>query len=116
MPNMWKITWPPRAKLVSTMKQVSAALRAMRLRRAASSCSVMARNDPIAANGSTRKKIELSASTQKCTHGAVRSSLNAVWAGLARSTRQDYRSADSGLLRNGEDVGSVRQPRRTAIM
>jgi hypothetical protein len=29
-----KMSWPPRAKLVSTMKQVSAPLRAMRLRRA----------------------------------------------------------------------------------
>ena len=36
MPNILKISCPASAKLVSTMKQVSAALRAMRLRRAGS--------------------------------------------------------------------------------
>jgi len=58
------------AKLVSTMKQVIAPLRAIRLRRAASALSVMARNDGMAANGSTRKKMELSASNEKRTIGA----------------------------------------------
>ena len=47
-----------------------------RFRRAASAPSVIARNDGIAANGSTRKKIELNASTEKRTTGAVLSSFN----------------------------------------
>ena len=70
MPNMRKISCPATAKLVSTMKQVSEPLRAMRLRRRGSACCVMARNEGIAANGSTRKKMELSASTEKRTMGA----------------------------------------------
>ena len=74
IPNSRKISCPPTAKLVSTMKQVSAPLRAIRLRRAGSAPSVIAKNDGIAANGSTRKKIELSASTEKRTSGAVLSS------------------------------------------
>ena len=60
------------------MKQVSAPLRAMRLRRWPSEPTVIARNDPMAANGSTRKKMELSASTEKRTSGARLSSFNAV--------------------------------------
>ena len=70
IPNIRKMSWPASAKLVSTMKQVSAALRAMRLRRSASRSAVMARNDGMAAKGSTRKKMELSASTEKRTMGA----------------------------------------------
>ena len=72
LPKMRKMIWPPTAKLVSTMKQVRAPLRAMRLRRAGSAPSVMARNEGMAAKGSTRKKMELSASTEKRTSGAVR--------------------------------------------
>jgi len=82
IPNKRKSSCPPTAKLVSTIKHVRAPLRAMRLRRAASPPSVIARNDPIAANGSTRKKIELSASTLKRTSGAWLSSCNAISAGL----------------------------------
>jgi len=68
------------------MKQVSAPLRAMRLRRVGSALSVMARNEGIAAKGSTRKKMELRASTEKRTKGAVRSSFNATSAGLVQIT------------------------------
>jgi hypothetical protein len=46
----------------------------------------MARNDPMAAKGSTRKKMELSASTEKRTMGAVRISFKATWAGFVQST------------------------------
>jgi hypothetical protein len=38
----------------------------------------------MAANGSTRKKIELNANTEKRTRGAVRSSFNAISAGLVQ--------------------------------
>ena len=58
----------------------------MRLRRAGSALSVMARNDGMAAKGSTRKKIELSASTEKRTQGALLSSFNAASAGLVQIT------------------------------
>ena len=68
------------------MKQVIAPLRAMRLRRWGSARSVIARNDGIAANGSTRKKMELSASNEKRTIGDWLRSFNAVVAGLVRST------------------------------
>ncbi len=68
------------------MKQVSAPLSAILLRRTASALSVMARNPGIAANGSTRKKIELSASTAKRTHGTLFSSLNAASAGFVQIT------------------------------
>ena len=84
IPKSRKINCPPTAKLVSTMKQVSAPLRAIRLRRAASALPVIARNEGIAANGSTRKKIELSASTEKRTSGAVLNSFSAVAAGLVQ--------------------------------
>ena len=86
MPNMRKMNCPARAKDVSTMKHVSAALRAMRLRRAVSAPAVMARNDPMAANGSTRKKIELSASTEKRTSGARVNSVRAASAGFVQLT------------------------------
>jgi hypothetical protein len=46
--------------------------------------SVMARNEGIAAKGSTRKKIELSASTEKRTSGAWLNSFNAISAGLVQ--------------------------------
>ena len=55
------------AKEVSTMKQVNAPRSAIRFRRRASAPVVMARKVGIAASGSTRKKIELSASTEKLT-------------------------------------------------
>src|SRR5208283_2511765 len=88
MPNMRKMNWPAMAKLVSTMKQVIAPLRAIRLRRAASALSVMARKDGMAAKGSTRKKMELSASSEKRTMGAWLSSLIASAAELEKSTLQ----------------------------
>jgi hypothetical protein len=46
----------------------------------------MARNEGMAAKGSTRKKIELSASTEKRTRGAVLSALNATSAGFVQIT------------------------------
>jgi hypothetical protein len=67
IPNILKISRPASAKEVSTIKQVSDALAAMRFRRFASDPAVIARNAGIAANGSTRKKIELSASTENRT-------------------------------------------------
>jgi len=54
---MRKITRPASAKIVRTQKHVNAPLRAVPLRRFASQVSVIARNEGIAANGSTRKKI-----------------------------------------------------------
>ena len=86
MPNILKSSWPPSAKPVSTTKQVKAPLPAILLRRAGSALSVMARNPGIAAKGSTKKKIELSASTAKRTHGTLLNSLNAVSAGLVQIT------------------------------
>jgi hypothetical protein len=44
----------------------------------------MAKKEGIAAKGSTRKKIELSASTEKRTMGAVLNSFNASEAGLVQ--------------------------------
>jgi hypothetical protein len=61
-------------------------LRAIRCRRAGSALSVIARNEGIAANGSTRKKIELSASNEKRTMGAVLNSVNAVSAVFVKIT------------------------------
>ena len=61
-------------------------MRAMRLRRGGSALSVMARNEGMAAKGSTRKKMELSASREKRTKGSVRSAFNAVSAGLVQIT------------------------------
>ena len=66
------------------MKQVSAPLRAIRLRRGGSALAVMARNEGMAAKGSTRKKIELSASSEKHTMGAVLNWFNAAAAGLVQ--------------------------------
>ncbi len=86
IPNILKIICPPTAKLVSTMKQVIAPLRAMRLRRTGSALCVIARNDGMAANGSTRKKMELNASSEKRTQGTLFSSLNAASAGLVQIT------------------------------
>src|SRR6185437_1860654 len=68
MPNIRKINCPASAKAVSTIKQVSAALPAILRRRAVSAPSVIAMNEGIAANGSTRKKIELSASRLNRTY------------------------------------------------
>ena len=72
------MSWPAMAKLVRTMKAVSAPLRAMRLRRAWSALAVMARNDGMAAKGSTRKKMELNASNEKRTMGARVNSVSAI--------------------------------------
>ena len=82
MPNILKMSWPPTAKPVSTIKHVNAPVRAIRRRRLGSALSVMARNAGMAAKGSTRKKIELSASTEKRTSGAALNSFKAIPAGL----------------------------------
>ena len=76
---------PAIAKLVSTIKAVNAPLRAIRLRLAGSALCVMARNDGMAANGSTRKKMELSASNEKRTMGARLISVRAISAGLVKN-------------------------------
>jgi len=68
------------------MKHVSAPLRAIRFRRTASALSVIARNEGIAANGSTRKKTELNASSENRTIGDWLRSFRAVVAGLVQST------------------------------
>ena len=68
------------------MKQVSDALKAMRLRRSGDAPAVMARKEPIAANGSTRKKIELTASSENRTYVEFCSSCSAVLAGPYIST------------------------------
>jgi hypothetical protein len=44
----------------------------------------MAKNEGIAAKGSTRKKIELSAKTEKRTSGAWLNSCNAISAGFVQ--------------------------------
>jgi hypothetical protein len=54
------------------------------LRRDGSALSVIARKDGIAAKGSTRKKIELRASSEKRTIGAVLKAFKAVSAGLVQ--------------------------------
>ena len=68
MPKMRKMYCPMNANVVSTTKAVSEALRAVRTRRAGVSPSVTARKVGRAAKGSTRKKIELSASKEKRTY------------------------------------------------
>jgi len=67
-------------------KQVIAPLRAMRLRRVGSHACRDREERRIAANGSTRKKMELSARTEKRTIGDWPRSFNACAAGLANST------------------------------
>jgi hypothetical protein len=67
MPKTRKIPSPANANVPSTIKVVNAPLRAVRFRRAESEPAVMARKVGSAANGSTRKKIELSASSEKRT-------------------------------------------------
>ncbi len=67
MPNMRKISLPASAKVIRTMRQVSAPRRAMRCWRFLSAPSVMARKAGMAAKGSTRKKMELTAKTEKRT-------------------------------------------------
>ena len=59
--------WPASAKAVSTIQQVRAAFHAIRRRRSAWTPEVIAMKDGIAAKGSTRKKIELSARREKRT-------------------------------------------------
>ena len=61
------MNWPARAKAVRTMKQVSEAFHAMRRRRAGSTPEVMAMKEGMAAKGSTRKKMELSARSENLT-------------------------------------------------
>jgi hypothetical protein len=55
------------------------------LRRGGSALSVIAKKDGIAAKGSTRKKIELRASSEKRTIGAELKAFKAVSAGLVKS-------------------------------
>jgi hypothetical protein len=64
MPKNMKIKLPASAKLLNTRKQVHAARRAILRRRGCSESAVMARNDGMAANGSTRKKMELNATNE----------------------------------------------------
>jgi hypothetical protein len=68
MPKTRKMASPANANPPSTISVVSAPLRAMRFRRAESDPSVIARKVGSAANGSTRKKMELSASSEKRTY------------------------------------------------
>jgi hypothetical protein len=67
IPNKRKMYCPATAKLASTTKAVMLAFLAVARRSAAFSPSVTARNVGSAANGSTRKKMELSASKEKRT-------------------------------------------------
>jgi len=67
MPNIRKISRPATANDVNTMKHVNEAFNAILLRRFASAPEVMAINEGMAANGSTRKKIELKARTENRT-------------------------------------------------
>ena len=66
IPNILKIKLPAKANAVSTRKQVMAARRARRRRSQRVSSIVIARNAGIAANGSTRKKIELNVTNENC--------------------------------------------------
>ena len=59
---------------------------AMRLRRSGLALPVIARNEGMAAKGSTKKKMELSASTENRTRGAVLSALKATSAGFDQIT------------------------------
>ena len=86
IPNILKISCPQTANTVNTIQAVNEPLRAIRLRRSGVMLPVIARKEGIVANGSTRKKIELSANTEKRTSGAWLNSFNAVCAGLVHIT------------------------------
>jgi len=78
----------------------------------ASALLVMAKNDGMAAKGSTRKKMELSASNEKRTMGAWLSSFRASAAELERSTLQarTFRSelpVSAMKLRSDEEAAPV---------
>ncbi len=68
IPNIRKIYCPPSAKADKNTSAVSEAFPAILRRFAASAPAVTARNVGSAANGSTRKKIELSASSENRTY------------------------------------------------
>ena len=74
------------SKVVSTMKAGERALARHALAAGGSALSVMARNEGMAAKGSTRKKTELSASSEKRTMGAWLSWFKASAAGLVKLT------------------------------
>ena len=82
-------TSAPNSAVTRCSQAMENAYRAIRFRRAASALSVIAINEGIAANGSTRKKIELNASTEKRTSGARLSSFSAIAAGLVQITSKD---------------------------
>src|SRR5580700_386517 len=63
MPNILKIKLPTRAKQQRTMAHVQAARRAICRRSEAGESSVMARNNGITPNGSTRKNTEVRANS-----------------------------------------------------
>ena len=63
MPNILKIKLPAIANAASTIAQVSADFRAIAFRSGFSVPAVTARNSGITANGSTRKNIDVSASS-----------------------------------------------------
>src|SRR5271155_4594075 len=68
IPNIRKMYRPATANALRTTSAVTDAFHAIFRRRAASAPAVTARNVGSAANGSTRKKMELSASTEKRTY------------------------------------------------
>ncbi len=68
IPNIRKMYCPATANPLRKNNAVSEAFQAIRLRLASSLPAVTARNVGNAANGSTRKKIELSASTENRTY------------------------------------------------
>jgi len=71
MPNILKMYWPATANALSTTRAVIEAFHAIFRRRAASAPLVTARNVGSAANGSTRKKMELNASTENRTYAEL---------------------------------------------
>src|ERR1700728_5326702 len=78
MPNSAKMNWPANANEINTMKHVRAAFQAIRRRRAGSTPLVMAMKEGMAAQGATRKKIELRASRENLTYVELKASSAAV--------------------------------------
>ncbi len=71
IPNILKMMCPATANALNTTSAVIEAFQAILRRRPASAPAVTARNVGNAAKGSTRKKMELSASAENCTYAEL---------------------------------------------
>jgi hypothetical protein len=71
MPNILKIRLPARAKVARTIAHVHAARRAMKRRSCGGESAVIERNSGITVKGSTRKKMEVAASSANSRTGVI---------------------------------------------